>query len=192
MKPWTTSEKRFVEQNIGTKTIPEIAELLNRTIYSVDGFCQRNNIKTNRRGFFKKGDIPHNKGKKIPEEIKAKYVHTMYKKGNVPQNTKHDGAISIRETKGRPYKWIRVEKAIWKLYHRFLWEQHHGKIPKGYSVRFIDGDSLNCVIENLQIVTFQQNLNMNHNRKKAGEKMKKYWHRFRIRKKYQEVYLNFI
>lgn len=33
--------------------------------------------------------------------------------------------------------------------HRWVWEQHHGKIPEGMVVSFLDNDPTNCNIDNL-------------------------------------------
>lgn len=40
----------------------------------------------------------------------------------------------------------------WKLKHRVVWESVHGKIPEGYIILFLDGDTKNCDIENLACV----------------------------------------
>jgi len=37
--------------------------------------------------------------------------------------------------------------------HRHEWEQTYGPIPKGFNIVFKDGNSLNCDIDNLQMVT---------------------------------------
>lgn len=37
--------------------------------------------------------------------------------------------------------------------HRYVWEFHNGKIPRGCEVHHIDGDKANNAIENLQLMT---------------------------------------
>lgn len=119
----------------------------------------------------KKGDVPFNKGKKqtdfmTPEAI-AKTKATRFKKGHLPFNSKRDGTISIREDTrtGISYKYIRVKKNVWDLYHRHIWEQHYGKIPEDMIVVFKDGDSLNTALENLELITMSENMlrNSKHN-----------------------------
>lgn len=44
------------------------------------------------------------------------------------------------------------------LYHRFIWEQVHGPIPPDHVVMFIDGNTLNCAIENLKLITLAENV----------------------------------
>lgn len=40
----------------------------------------------------------------------------------------------------------------WCLYHRFLWEQKNGVLPKGKTLIFKDGNRKNCKVENLILV----------------------------------------
>jgi len=109
-----------------------------------------------RESRFKKGHIPFNKGMK---GIRMS-PHSEFKKGHIPVNTLHDGAIRLRTKKNgsEKYYFIRVAKMKWVLYHRYLWEKHHGSIPKGMQVAFKDGNSLNCSIENLEIITRAENM----------------------------------
>jgi hypothetical protein len=111
---------------------------------------------------FSQKQEPWNKGIKIKgivsEKAWKRMEKTFYPKGNLPHNTKHDGAISIRHSKGTPYKYIRLSQSNWVLLHRHLWEQQNGPIPAGNLIRFIDGNSLNCDIENLQLISMKQNL----------------------------------
>jgi hypothetical protein len=87
-----------------------------------------------------------------------------FKKGNIPHNTRKegDGAISIRNTKGIPYKWVRLEMGKWRQLHTHTWEQANGqKLSKGYIIVFKDGDSMNCAIENLEMISCAENMNRN-------------------------------
>lgn len=111
---------------------------------------------------FKKGMTPHNKGKKMPSEVYKKVSNTFFKKGNKPHNIKKDLDISIRRDKsGAEYKYIKLSDSDWELYHRYIWRQHHGTIPKGHIVVFKDKNSMNCTIENLEIITYKENMDRN-------------------------------
>ena len=77
---------------------------------------------------------------------------TQFKKGQRPHNTKHDGAETVRHTKGKAYVWVRVALGKWREKHRMLWEQHHGRIPKGFNVQFINKNTLDVRIENLYLI----------------------------------------
>ena len=113
-------------------------------------------------GEFKKGSIPHNKGKKMTPEVYQKVSHTFFKKGQKPINRKEDNAISIRtDTTGIGYKYIKLADSEWELYHRYLWKQHHVSIPKGHIVVFKDKNSMNCTIENLEIISYKENMERN-------------------------------
>lgn len=132
-------------------------------------------------GRFEKGIVPFNKGKKgIVSGGKA----TQYKTGHEPHNTKTDGCISLRkrQNKDEQYYFIRIAKGKWELYHRYLWQQHYGAIPAGHIVVFKDGNSLNCTLENLEMITLQENMQRNRNREKASATMRNLWKRERIRK----------
>jgi hypothetical protein len=116
--------------------------------------------------FFKKGQVPFNKGLKQSEfmskEAIKKTAKTRFKKGQVPHNTKEDGVIIPRKDKsGKTYLYIRESLGVWKLYHRTIWEQHHGKLKRNEVVRFRDGNQMNCAIENLFMVSMADNMKMN-------------------------------
>lgn len=105
---------------------------------------------------FKKGNISHNKGKKTPPEIYAKMAATMFKKGQMPHNYKPIGTEVITED-----GYIKVKVADpkkWKYKHRLIWEQHHGEIPPKHNIQFKDGNSLNCDINNLYIISMAEQM----------------------------------
>lgn len=104
---------------------------------------------------FKKGQKPFNKGKKwsefMSEQSKINSSKTSFKKGNIPVNHKPVGTEVI-EPKDRYVKIKVAEPNNWMLKHRFVWEQHNGKIPKGFNVQFINKDRTDCRIENLYLI----------------------------------------
>lgn len=103
---------------------------------------------------FTKGHVPANKGKKMSAEVYAKCSASMFKKGHSPIQTKYDGAESIRnDKKGHQYFWVRQSPAKWVMKHVLLWIQTHGSIPDGYNIVFKDGNTLNCVLENLECIS---------------------------------------
>jgi hypothetical protein len=111
----------------------------------------------------KPGTIPPNKGKRMSKSQYKKCMATMFKKGNIPPNTKmRDGVISIRNDKrGVPYKHIRVSMGVWIPYHRYRWEMFRGPIPAGHCIWFKDGNSLNTKLENLELITRKENMSRN-------------------------------
>lgn len=109
----------------------------------------------------KKGDIPHNKGVKMSADVYEKVKHTMFKKGNIPHNTKENGFCSMRNSKGFKSIYVRVKLGRWIPLSRHLWEQEYGTIPQGHVISFIDGDWRNCVLENLKLLSWAENMKRN-------------------------------
>jgi hypothetical protein len=113
---------------------------------------------------FKKGNVPFNKGKEMPAETYEKVKATMWKKGNRPHNWKPDGTIVERkdtDQNGRVYLYYKVSDSNWILYHNKVWIEHNGPIPKKSIVRFIDGNTRNCDISNLEMVSMRDNMHRN-------------------------------
>lgn len=62
------------------------------------------------------------------------------------------------------YTWVKVSNNIgrrgshdayklnWKLKHQIVWEDHHGRIPDGCQIIFLDGDKSNFNIDNLYCI----------------------------------------
>jgi hypothetical protein len=116
---------------------------------------QANRIKIDGKQFqFSKGQTPPNKGQKMSSEVYEKVKYTMFKKGEIPRNTKQEGYEMIDK---EGYVKIKVQdKMAYK--HRVIWEQHNDKLNKGDVVRFKDGNKLNCTIENLELVSRSENM----------------------------------
>ena len=111
---------------------------------------------------FKPGHTPHNKGKQISAEIYEKVAPTMFKKGNKPHNTKPVGTINVRaDTQGRLYQYIKIKDSHWELLQRHVWTQANGEIPPGSVVIFLDGNYLNCELNNLQVISRRENMARN-------------------------------
>lgn len=117
--------------------------------------------------YIKNGSIPHNKGKKMPPEVYEIAKATMFKKGNIPHNAKdRDGVIIIRNDhperpNSRKYKWIRVSLGKWKLYHHYRWELFRGRVPKGHCLWFIDGDTMDTKLSNIECISRAENARRN-------------------------------
>lgn len=121
----------------------------------------RNLIEHGKDHRFKRGQSPANKGKRQTDYMSADAIErskaTRFKKGHNPHNAIPTGGIIIRQRKDRsepPYKWIKPEgKRRLVMLHRHLWESANGKIPEGYNIIFKDGNTLNCDLSNLEIVS---------------------------------------
>jgi hypothetical protein len=113
---------------------------------------------------FKKGQEPANKGKRLEEFMSKEGIErssrTRFKKGQAPRSMKPVGYERIDSKDG--YVYVKVDSGRgFVLKHRWLWEQAHGEIPKGYVVTFIDGNKTNCTIENLRLISRRENLMRN-------------------------------
>ena len=174
---WTAEEDQSLIRLYPDTDIVWLCGYLNRSVSSVYGRAAYLNLKkdplflliqnislgvslyeSGKATRFKSGNTVWNKGLKgwkAPGCEKG-----WFKKGHLPANTKHDGKISLRfhktghrGDKKRGYYYIRLSKSNWKELHVYLWEQAHGPVPKEMNVVFKDGDSLNCVLENLELIT---------------------------------------
>lgn len=107
---------------------------------------------------FNSGHTPVNKGKKMSPEVYQKVRHTMFKPGQMPHNSRHDGFERISKD---GYIEVRIRPGKFMLKHRLIWENHHGKIPAGYIVVFLDRNPMNCTIENLTLISRKENMSRN-------------------------------
>lgn len=107
---------------------------------------------------FNQGHTPANKGVKMSPEIYDKVSRTMFRPGQMPHNTRHDGFTRISKD---GYIEIRVRPGKFIHKHRLIWENHHGKIPAGYIVVFKDRNPMNCSIENLTLISRKENMSRN-------------------------------
>lgn len=151
----------YIKENYLQMYLNEIARKIGKSHTFVDnrmkklGLILPDEIRQKRMAdtLFKKGQISHNKGKKMAPEVYEKVKHTFFKKGNQPHNAKKNGDEVKRRSKGKEYWMIKVPGRTRIVHkHRYLWELHHGSIPKGFNVQFKDGNTLNCVIENLYLI----------------------------------------
>jgi hypothetical protein len=107
---------------------------------------KNNRVKTGRTGRFEKGAAPMNKGKKMP--YNAKSAATQFKKGQRPINKQdvgyeridRDGYVILCIAERNP--WTGAPTRMYHK-HRYLWEQLHGKVPKGHFLKCLDGNRTN-------------------------------------------------
>lgn len=117
-------------------------------------------------GQIKPGNTPNNKGKKwddfMSKEGQLKSKSTTFKKGNLPHNTKYDGSIRVRTDKsGIKYKYIRISKGKWELLQRKIWSEQVGPIPPDHLIAFKNGDTMDVRIENLEMISLEENMKRN-------------------------------
>ncbi|HRO75766.1 MAG TPA: HNH endonuclease signature motif containing protein [Crocinitomicaceae bacterium] len=183
-KFWTAEEDAIMRSVYATQPTADIAKSLNRTERSVfmradtlglkkDAvYLQQQRKELVRQNFliagaatrFQKGNISHNKGKKMSPEMYAKVQKNMFKKGDKPKNIKPVGTIrEWTETHSkRLYKYIKIaEPNVWQLLSHKVWIEANGPIPNGYRLHFKNGDTLNCELSNLELITDQEAMDRN-------------------------------
>lgn len=170
-KAWTKSEDRAL-----TKSYPFAEEFMRKTgrskksVYNrafILGLTAKQGTEAHRRrlrvrsksrpnrGSFKRGNVPWNKGTRGV----MKPSSTSFKKGGLRGNAARKyravGAISFNHKDGcYMIKYRDVPgKKCWKTYAIWLWEQHHGPIPKRMIVVHKDGNSTNDELNNLCLMT---------------------------------------
>lgn len=119
------------------------------TLEHIKALCFRKRWLTGRTGGFPKGFTPHNKGKKMPPEIREKCLATAFRKGSVPANRKplwtermgRSGYIEISVPERNPYT---GHSTRYRQKHIYLWEQTNGPVPQGHALKCLDGDKTNC------------------------------------------------
>ena len=169
---WTNEEIDYIKKNFDRSSYRELADGLGRTRLSVKCKCYNLGLKKmmgnpdlkelGKPYRFKKGHISHNKGQKVSKRVYNLMKPTMFKKGNLPHNTKPVGTISIRkDSDHRGYKYIKIAVHKWVLLHRHIWTEAHGDIPADCILRFKDGDTHNCDLDNLELVTKEKNMILN-------------------------------
>lgn len=115
-----------------------------------------------KRGQFKEGFVPKNKGLKLEEfmtpENAAKFRSNSFKKGNTPHNAKYNGYERIQKD---GYIEVRVSRGNYQFKHRLIWEKANGPIPEDSVLIFKDGNKQNITLDNLEVITKAQHMTNN-------------------------------
>ena len=164
---YTDEMKQFILDNYKERYNQELADLFNQkfntniTSRMIKSYKANNKLNSGLTGKFRKGQTPHNKGKKMPKEVYEKVKHTMFAKGNVPPNHRPVGSERISKD---GYIEVKVaEPNKWRLKQRVVYEEAKGKIPEGCTIIFLDGNKRNLDIDNLRCVTRSELLYLNCN-----------------------------
>lgn len=159
--------KQFILDNYKGRYNQELADLFNQkfntnvTSRTIKSYKANNKLNSGLSGKFRKGQTPHNKGKKMPKEVYEKVKHTMFANGNVPPNHRPVGSERISKD---GYIEVKVaEPNKWRLKQRVVYEEAKGKIPEGCTIIFLDGNKRNFDIDNLRCITRSELLYLNCN-----------------------------
>lgn len=166
-KPLTEHQKETMRRDYLKKPIKRLSDELGISYGRIDRFLKKEGLiipkhiieKRKNESRFNKGHKSFNKGLKqsdymTPEAIERTKA-TQFKKGHEPHNTNYDGHERINVD---GYIEKRVCKGVYRLKHRIVWERHNGAIPKGCLVVFKNGNTLDCSIKNLELITMEENM----------------------------------
>lgn len=117
---------------------------------AISGVMKRNKIKTLNETKFIKGHNPWNKNKKIQliSSSKFKKGHKINCREVGEERINKDGYVEIKVS----------QPNNWKLKHRYIYEKVFGEIPPNKNVIFADGNKQNFSVENLVLVSKEENI----------------------------------
>lgn len=152
---YTDEQIEWLREKYQIMALPELTKALNKRFglsersSKLRAFLKNHKITCDRSGRFKKGQRSWNKGRKgINPGGRA--ADTQFKEGHKPHNHVEVGTEVISSD---GYRKVKVaEPNSWEFVHRKVWQKHKGSIPDGMFVRFLDGNPLNCEIDNLALV----------------------------------------
>lgn len=164
---YTDAEKEFLREFVPGHSYKEIRDAFEEkfgwpiSLMQVQSSIKRYRLNTGRTGYFKKGQVAYNKGKKMPVDIYEKCKGTMFRKGQLPINYRPVGSERINVD---GYIEIKIkDPRTWRLKHNVVYEEHYGKIPNEHVVIFLNGDKLDTDISNLKLIKRSELLIMNRN-----------------------------
>lgn len=172
MHRYSEEQKEFIITNNYGKYSKELAEMFNQyfntniTAKEIAYFRRNNKLNSGLTGQFKKGNVPHNKDKKQVEYMSKEAIErtkeTRFKKGNKPKNYRPVGSERITKD---GYIEVKVsDPNKWETKNKIIYKQYFGDIPEGHKIIYADGNKLNNDINNLILVSDNEELIMNRHK----------------------------
>lgn len=122
---------------------------------------------------FKPGHVPANKGKPMLPEVYAKCAPTMFKKGELNGEARHNykpiGSMKVTRD-GQLVRKVTDDPSLypaqrWVPVTRLVWEAANGAVPPGHIVRFKDGmhttTASEITVDRLECITKAENMRRN-------------------------------
>lgn len=165
---------RYIRENYKGTGPKEMARTLNDTFGTeytakqLNSFYKNHKLNSGLTGQFEKGHVPQNKGKK-GMQMHPNAVATQFKKGHTPANKTPIGTV-LKKDDG--YLWKKVGEGCrdWKQLHRIIWEEANGPIPDGHLITFKDGNRMNVSLDNLEIVTKGESIELTRRGLRTNDK----------------------
>lgn len=153
-KKYTDEQIEFLRNNVKGTPYKKLTEMFNKE------FGTKFNVRTIA------GILKHYKFRnEIDPKFKKGHKNTSpstFKKGHTPFNAR---PLLSERVNAQGYLEIKVkEPKTWIHKQVYVWEKENNrKLPKGYVVMFLDGNRLNCDIDNLILVHRRELLCLNRN-----------------------------
>ena len=150
---WTDAEINYLKKIAKGKYISEICQLMsNRFSYEfrreqIKNLMSKYKIQNGMSRKPPKGREPWNKGVKVGNS----HIHNLKDVGY--EYIDREGFITIKLD--NPTRWVRK--------HKYIYEQHYGKLDKNEVIIFLDGNKRNLDLDNMHCITRSQLLKMNKN-----------------------------
>lgn len=161
--PYTQEQVLFLIENHHGMSRKELTEKFNATfnmsksVLAIKSWCNNRGLYCGRDGKFKEGHISWQTGLS-KDEYKEHFTTESFKRSIVGISNKRIhkvGDTIIRH--GIPYVIISVEPNTpiderIQVKRRYAYEQAYGKIPKGHRIIQLDGNKMNCELDNLYCI----------------------------------------
>lgn len=181
-KLWTDEEVAYLKENFPNTLTSELSAKMGRSLSGIAKKAKEFGLKKSEsymkemldrtkqnllihgsKYHFKKGMIPKNKGGKFdfskmsPEKL-ANFKKAHFQKGQVPHNKLPIGSERVHKDGYIVVKVRDNPKGLnnYEFKHRWIYEQHHGPIPKRSIITFVDGNNRNFDIENLKMLSHEE------------------------------------
>ena len=163
-KRWTAWEDDYLRKEYPERSNADLAQWLHRSPRAVQLRALKLGVTKTpefaaqqfRKGWFRKGQAPFNKGRErrfwASDEAQQRMAKGQFKPGEKRTTSPTYRPIGHEKVYADGYVWIITEHGR-RQKHRWVWEQAHGPIPPDHCVKFRDGNRQNCALDNLYLVS---------------------------------------
>jgi len=180
MTRWTEAEMFLLRELYPDVPALDVAALLGRRVGQVHQTAARHGIRKSASFFASDLSARIQRGQQNAPMISARFganhkpwntgmkgwsapgtEATRFKPGSTPPNRQQVGALRINSDGQLDIKLYDGLRS-WVQLHHYVWFLEHGEWPpRGFVLRFRDGDVHNPAIENLQLITRRENMRLN-------------------------------